>query len=150
MTSCTSYKNDWKQRKLRGFISLWRHIKLLFCGSKQYSVPQGGRGYFTLVWVGGCRPDLETLTLFMIKSSCLRFSGQISLIFVPNCTIFRPYLWQGRKTIPGRARPHIAWVWEYPPPPQDSVLQSWNVERPCMETNWTIWKFGWDFKVSLK
>ena len=28
----------------------------------------GGGGYSTAVWVGGCRPDLETLTLFMIKS----------------------------------------------------------------------------------
>ena len=28
-----------------------------------------GGGYSTKVWVGGCRPDLETLTLFMIKSS---------------------------------------------------------------------------------
>ena len=54
-----------------------------------------------LVWVGGVpRPDLKTLTLFMIKSSwkswkiatLFMISDQIPLIFSSKCVIFRPCL----------------------------------------------------------
>ena len=83
----------------------------------------------TKVWLGGCPPDLETLTLFMIK--CSRKSWKIDTLFMSFQVKFhsffcqnvwfldpvykksfnlRPCLWaDGRKTIPWRAaRPRIA------------------------------------------
>ena len=56
----------------------------------------------------------------------------------------RPCLWsEGRKNIPGRAGPHIAYVWEYPPPPRLCLTQLDPI-RNIWETNLAIGKFGWD------
>ena len=48
------------------------------------------RTYSTQVWVGGCRPDLETLTLFMIKKKFVKILeiDTLFMIFRSNSTHF--------------------------------------------------------------
>ena len=138
-----------KARKINGFyftlktcwfIILW--IKTVFC-------PPGREGVLDLSLGRGCRPkpwnpgpvyDKKfVFTIFRSNFShfCVKLH-YVQTLFLTNLrksANSRPCLWsEGQKTIPGRAGPHIAYLWEYPPPPPDYVLHSWTryetYERP--------------------